>query len=285
MEALYGPKRARRRRPRSASTTMEQGARRRRRPNGAGHAASPDATDDPDGGSSGIVYDKGAIFLRTIEAIVGRERWDAYLRSYFDRHAFQPMTSAPFLADLRANLVNGDAALEDKAAARPLGLSARRARQCGAARSGSLRRRSTRRSPPSTPAARRATGRSASWNTAERLRFLNKPAAQRCRQRGSTELDQALRTSTKPAMQKCCSPGSIWRFANRYEPAVPVAERFLTAQGRRKFVQPLFETLLRQGRIGAGRSPCASTRRDGASYHHPITRARSSTKLKSPFES
>ena len=60
----------------------------------------------------GIVYDKGAVFLRTLERIVGRERWDAYLRSYFDRHAFQPMTSARFLADLRANLVRGDAALE-----------------------------------------------------------------------------------------------------------------------------------------------------------------------------
>jgi aminopeptidase N len=32
---------------------------------------------------------------------VGRERFDAWLRAYFDRHAFQPMTSARFLADLR----------------------------------------------------------------------------------------------------------------------------------------------------------------------------------------
>ncbi len=30
-------------------------------------------------------------FLRTIEAAVGRERFDVYLRSYFDRHAFQPI--------------------------------------------------------------------------------------------------------------------------------------------------------------------------------------------------
>ena len=43
-----------------------------------------------------------------------REKWDAYLRSYFDRHAFQPMTSALFLVDLRENLVKGDKALEAK---------------------------------------------------------------------------------------------------------------------------------------------------------------------------
>ncbi|HSU14644.1 M1 family aminopeptidase/hydrolase, partial [Longimicrobium sp.] len=69
---------------------------------------------DPDAGMTEIAYEKGATFLRTVEAAVGRERWDAYLRSYFDRHAFQPMTTEAFLADLRANLVRGDAALEQR---------------------------------------------------------------------------------------------------------------------------------------------------------------------------
>ena len=35
-------------------------------------------------------------------------------RSYFDRHAFQPQTTAGFLKDLRANLIKGDKALEAK---------------------------------------------------------------------------------------------------------------------------------------------------------------------------
>jgi hypothetical protein len=30
---------------------------------------------------------------------------------------------------------------------------------------------------------------------------------------------------------------------NRFDPAVPALEKFLTSQGRRKFVQPLIETL------------------------------------------
>ena len=65
---------------------------------------------DPDGGSSAIDYAKGALFLRTIEGIIGRARLDAYLHSYFDRHAFQPMTSERFLADFRAHVVGGDGA-------------------------------------------------------------------------------------------------------------------------------------------------------------------------------
>ncbi len=113
MEALYGPKRAAQEAALSfddmEKALAEEGATA---PITRLHLAEGEAV--PDGGASGIVYDKGAIFLRTIERPVGRERFDAYLRSYFDRHAFQPMTSALFLADLRANLVKGDEALERK---------------------------------------------------------------------------------------------------------------------------------------------------------------------------
>ena len=39
-------------------------------------------------------------------------------------------------------------------------------------------------------------------------------------------------------------------LANRYEPAVPVAEAFLARVGRRKFVLPLFEVLMKEGDWG-----------------------------------
>jgi hypothetical protein len=61
-----------------------------------------------------IDYFKGETFLRTLETTLGRERWDAYLRGYFDRYAFQPQTTAGFLADFRREVVKGDAALEAK---------------------------------------------------------------------------------------------------------------------------------------------------------------------------
>src|SRR3546814_9648225 len=40
---------------------------------------------DPDDGLSDIPYEKGAAFLRTIEGVVGRERFDAWLKGYFER--------------------------------------------------------------------------------------------------------------------------------------------------------------------------------------------------------
>jgi leukotriene-A4 hydrolase len=52
---------------------------------------------DPDDGCTLVPYEKGALLLRTIERAVGRERFDVFLRAYFDRFAFQSITTADFL--------------------------------------------------------------------------------------------------------------------------------------------------------------------------------------------
>ena len=53
---------------------------------------------DPDDGMTDVAYEKGYSFLRLIESKVGREKFDAFLRNYFDTHAFQSMTTERFLA-------------------------------------------------------------------------------------------------------------------------------------------------------------------------------------------
>jgi leukotriene-A4 hydrolase len=243
MEALYG--RARAAQEESLSWDEMQAALRE-----LGPASPRTALHDPsegEGGSSGIVYDKGAIFLRTLERTIGRERWDAYLRSYFDRHAFQPMTSARFLADLRANLIRGDATLEqrlqlDQWVYRP-GLPDNAARPDPAAFA-------------AVDAAVRAfaDGGAASaipyagWNWAERVRFLKGVPSQLSADR-LAETDRAFQLSQTGNSEVLF----VWlqlALANRYEPAVPAAERFLLGQGRRKFVLPLYQTLVREGAWG-----------------------------------
>ncbi len=66
---------------------------------------------DPDDASSVVVYEKGAAFLRMLEARFGREKLDAFLRRYFDAYAFKSMDTAGFLAVLRKDLFGGDDAL------------------------------------------------------------------------------------------------------------------------------------------------------------------------------
>jgi leukotriene-A4 hydrolase len=50
---------------------------------------------------TGIAYDKGALFLRTLEQTYGRDVFDRWLRSWFDRHAFQSVDSRMFEAEIK----------------------------------------------------------------------------------------------------------------------------------------------------------------------------------------
>ncbi|MGS1015881.1 M1 family metallopeptidase [Allosphingosinicella humi] len=202
---------------------------------------------NPDDGMSGVPYDKGAALLRTIEAAVGRERWDAYLKAYFDRNAFQPATTRTFLADLRANLIQGDKALEDKIRLDQWVYQPGLPENAVVAQSEGFR---------AVDAAVKAFAEGSGadtldyprWNTNERVRFLN-------------SLPRALAASRLAALDKAFSLSEsrnseilfAWlklAVANRYDPAVPALDRFLTSQGRRKFVAPLFEALMKQGEWG-----------------------------------
>jgi leukotriene-A4 hydrolase len=53
---------------------------------------------DPDDGMTDVAYNKGYFFLRLCEETFGREVWDAFLKKYFDEHAFTSMTTEKFLA-------------------------------------------------------------------------------------------------------------------------------------------------------------------------------------------
>lgn len=72
------------------------------------------ADRDPDEGASEIAYEKGYSFLRTIEAAIGRDKFDIFLKEYFNSHAFRSVTTEEFLAYLEANLIKGDKTLRDK---------------------------------------------------------------------------------------------------------------------------------------------------------------------------
>lgn len=79
----------------------------------AGFKDTPEATHlkldlkgkNPDDGMNSIAYDKGYLFLRTIEETVGREKMDAFLKGYFTKHAFSTMTTEKFISYLKKELL------------------------------------------------------------------------------------------------------------------------------------------------------------------------------------
>ncbi|HYZ89107.1 MAG TPA: M1 family metallopeptidase [Myxococcales bacterium] len=59
---------------------------------------------DPDEAYSTVPYEKGYLFLRRLEELAGRERWDRFLRAYLERFRFQSIETDDFLGILRDRL-------------------------------------------------------------------------------------------------------------------------------------------------------------------------------------
>ncbi|WP_445452833.1 leukotriene A4 hydrolase C-terminal domain-containing protein [Flavobacterium sp. 25HG05S-40] len=69
---------------------------------------------NPDDGLSDIPYEKGYAFLQTIEAAVGRDRFDKFITNYFKAHAFQSITTEDFVDYFNKNLIKGNKELAAK---------------------------------------------------------------------------------------------------------------------------------------------------------------------------
>lgn len=195
---------------------------------------------------SAIVYDKGAYFLRTVESIVGRERFDAWLTQWFDNHAFQPATSAMILADMEANLVKDESeadALKLREWIYDTGLPDNVARPDPAAFAEVDAAAKAYSADRKLDAAAWAT-----WTSAERQRFLAK-IPRKLSVSDLAALDTGLKLSASGNNEELF----LWlelAMQNRYNPAVQATETFLATVGRRKFVAPLFEALMDQGAWG-----------------------------------
>lgn len=61
---------------------------------------------NPDDGMNSIAYDKGYLFLRTLEETVGRDKFDVFLKNYFKEHAFSTITTERFIVYLNENLLD-----------------------------------------------------------------------------------------------------------------------------------------------------------------------------------
>lgn len=264
MEAVYGRERA---------SMLEHLGRQELMAEMSQHADDPAATtlyvteglQDPDAGLSMVDYEKGAAFLHMLEANLGRARLDRWLRAYFDRFAFQPMTTPGFHEELRLGLLDGDRALEKQlridewlyAPGLPVNATE------PAPEAFTRVEAEVRRLVSGTPASALAVD---DWSTQEWQHFLQ-GLPPRLEPDQLADLDRAFGLTARGNSEVLFSWLRI-AIRHRYEPAMPALERFLTSQGRRKFVQPLFEDLVATDWGG----PVA--RRiygDARARYHPVT--------------
>lgn len=216
---------------------------------------------DPDD-APGTVYEKGALFLRLIEETAGRDRWDQFLRAYFDQFAFQPMTTTRFVEHFRSKLpdvaqkVNLDAWIFGPGlpANAPLPRSeafARVEQQANAFAAGG---------PVSSL-------NMDGWSSHEKQHFIQ--SLPQITPERMAELDARFRFS-RSGNSEVLSAWLEKSVDTGYRGARPAIERFLTTQGRRKFLRPLYE------KLAANSEDLAFARRIYAQArptYHPVSQA------------
>jgi aminopeptidase N len=198
---------------------------------------------DPDDGFSEVPYEKGRLFLGWLEARVGREALERFLRGYFDAFAFRSVTTEQFIDYLERELL----------AARP-GAVSRVELDAWVHAPGlpdfAVLPQSEAFAPIDAARAAFVAGRLAaadlpaqSWTPFEWLHFLdNLPARLNLDQLAALDARFGLTAAGNAEIAH-----SWLRVAIRagYEPARPRLVEYLTTVGRRKLIKPLYEELMR----------------------------------------
>jgi len=197
---------------------------------------------DPDLAFSLVPYEKGRLFLVYLDAKFGRERFDAFLRGYFDHFAFKSITTEQFNQYLEENLLNRFPGIvtRDQVLAweHAPGLPADAVLPVSTAfvtvdqaRSDWLAGR------------RQLRNLGADWATQQWVHFLDDmpPALGAARM---SELDQAF-GFTKSQNAEIEHSWLMLAIRNDYRPSNARLEQYLESIGRRKLIVPLYQELMK----------------------------------------
>jgi aminopeptidase N len=195
---------------------------------------------NPDDGMTGVPYEKGAAFLRRLEQVFGRERLDAFLREWFDAHAFQSVTTATFLAFLDERLLRTDPAraaqIDVPTWIHAAGLPAD-APVPDSALFAAVQTAKTAFAAGSKAAELDTKG----WVTQQWLRFLL--GLEQPTQAQFADLDAAFGFTRSSNSEILCAWLEL-AVKNGYRAVDRRLDLFLMTVGRRKFLKPLYEALL-----------------------------------------
>lgn len=197
---------------------------------------------DPDDGVSDIAYEKGYLLLRTIEDAVGRDKFDPFVKKWFAEKAFKGADTEEFLEFLYANLF-AEGSEEDKKVNPkrwiyeedlPAGVKApvserfEKVKQAADLAAGGGK----------VPAEQ-----TAAWTSHEWVYFLRSLPA-----KSSPALMASLDaqyTFTQSGNNEVLFVWLMMAVENNYADAYPELEKFLLHVGRRKYVKPLYEAMMK----------------------------------------
>ncbi len=205
---------------------------------------------DPDDGMTDIAYEKGYFFLRHLENLVGRERFDAFLKTYFKTNAFDVMTTEEFIEYLNEKLLSENQEWKDKANVEDWiyqsGLpssaqvpSAKRFEDVEKAMMSFLEESSL------------DAIDAENWTTHEWLHFLRKLPRDLSDEQMKS-LDEAY-SFTNSGNSEILAAWFQLTIRNNYQKANNALDSFLVNVGRRKFLTPTYKALKQSGQLEMAR--------------------------------
>ena len=224
---------------------------------------------DPDDSFSGVPYEKGALFLRSLEQAYGRDAFDAFLTKWFKTNRFGSVSTADFVAFAERELI----------AAHPLQPGARKpdlaawierpglpegAPEPTAEGLDTVADQARRFAAGELPARSISTDGWIVWHWLHFLRSLPEDVAGE----RLAELDGAFEL-TASGNAEIVGQWLVIAASRRYEPAYSRMESFLIEVGRRKFLTPIYRALIASE---AGRAQAQAIYRKARPGYHAISR-------------
>lgn len=195
---------------------------------------------DPDDGMTQVPYVKGALMLRMLEEKHGRAKFDAWMKSYFAKFAFQSIDSDQFLAFLHETFPGEDLS----AWLHQPGLPA---------------------SAPEVSFDFESRPRR-EWVTQEWLHWLRAmPESVTAAELSALDQQWGL---TANGNAEIASQWLLMAIRAGYSPAWPRLEEFLIGVGRRKLIKPLYEAL---AGTPSGKARARAIYAKARPGYHPIT--------------
>ena len=205
---------------------------------------------NPDDGVTAIAYDKGYFLLRTIEKQVGRERFDAFLKSYFDAFAFKVIVTEDFITYLKENLLSEAeyTSLQVNRWIYETGLP----ENCAAPQSQLFENVAAVALEYLKSETLPSQAITQAWSTHEWLHFLHQ-VGPKVQAEQMKALDFMYRfTHSKNA--EIQAAWYLYSIKNGYEGALQEMAQFITTVGRRKFIVPLYKALIETGNLEKARN-------------------------------
>jgi leukotriene-A4 hydrolase len=263
MEEVYGPGRAGQERALGANDLKDTLARLEREDD---KTLMPDLRGrDPDDGISDVPYERGSLFLAYLESRFGRERFDAFLRGWFKRYAFESVTTPLFLAYLDRHLLQYFPDVVTQADIDAWLRSPQMPAHTPWPQSDAFAQVDVQRSAWLAGAARAKDLQTADWSSHQWRYFLdNMPAKLSASQ--MTELD---RTFSLSGGANAAVAARWFRLAaqQRYRPAYAAMRQHLLTIGRMLLITPVYRELARHPE---DRELAARIYREARPGYHPI---------------